>query len=410
MKNTLKSLAVLLIALLSVQNITAGVISGKVLYQGDSTRPIGNVIVALKNVSTNAIQSCTTTGNGNYQFANVVNGNYILSGTTSNASGGVTFYDAAMVFLNILGFYQFTPMQFLGSDVNGSGTITWADYNLIVSHLLMGTPFPVGPWRFESPAFTISNFKDGVPHGLGGTCSGDVGGTFVPQYNNTPALPVAQAGTINVASGEPFTTNIVTNKQLSITGAGIIINFPSELIRIESVDFKGVEYEYNIKSNQIHIVWGNPNTNPINFASGETFITLHGTTSRAFKSGMAASLSLDGNTSLMDATNQEVKNLSFASPLLQASNATLRLSNFPNPFTALTKLSVYNTEDGEATVEIFGVGGQLVKTLAIGNLKAGYHEIDLDASQLAPGYYVCRLHLQNGLGETTKTIRLLKSE
>ena len=125
---------------------------------------------------------------------------------------------------------------------------------------------------------------------------------------------------------------------------------------------------------------------------------------------MAANLGLDGNTSLMDASNQEVKNLSFASPLIQASNATLKLSNFPNPFTASTKLSVFNSEDGSANVEIFSAVGQLVKTLAIGDLSAGYHEFNLETSQLTSGYYVCRVHLQNNLGETTKTIRLMKSE
>jgi hypothetical protein len=410
MKKTLNLVAVLLITLLSLHTLTAGTIGGKVLYQGDSTRPIGNVTVALKNLGTNAIQTFTTTGNGIYQFSNVVNGNYKLTGTTANVSGGVTYYDAVMVFLNIIGVYQFSPMEFLGSDVNGSGTITWSDYNLIISHLLWGTPFPVGPWRFESPTFTISNFKDGVPHGLGGTCSGDVGGTFVPQYNNTPALPVAQTGTINVGCGEPFTTQIITNKQLSITGAGIVITYPSELLNIESVDFKGTDYQYSIDGNKINIVWGNPKTAAINFASGETFVTLHGTTTGAFKAGMAANFGLDGNTNLIDASNQEVKNLSFATPLIQASNATLKLSNFPNPFTASTKLSVFNTADGVAKVEIFSATGQLVKTIAIGDLNAGYHEIDLDASQLAPGYYVCRLHLQNTVGETTKAIRLVKSE
>jgi hypothetical protein len=410
MKKTLNLVAVLIVTLLSLQNLTAGTIGGKVLYQGDSTRPIGNVIVALKNLGTNAIQTYTTTGNGIYQFSNVINGNYKLTGTTANVSGGVTYYDAVMVFLNILGVYQFSPMQFLGSDVNGSGTITWTDYNLIISHLLWGNPFPVGPWRFESPTFTISNFKDGVPNGLGGTCSGDVGGTFVPQYNNTPALPVAQAGTINFGSGEPFTTQMITNKQISITGAGIVITYPSELLNIKSVDFKGVDYQYNIEGNKINIVWGNPNTAAINFASGETFVTIHGITTAAFKTGMAATFGLDGNTSLIDATNQEVKNLSFATPLIQASNATLKLSNFPNPFKASTKLSIFNTEDGVANVEIFNATGQLVKTIAIGDLSAGYHEFNLETSQLASGYYVCILHLQNDLGESNKTIRLLKSE
>lgn len=410
MKKIITSLVLLLITLLSVQTLQAEDVNGKVLYQGDSTRPISNVIVVLKNLDNGGVQSFTTGGTGYYEFLNVPNGNYMLKGTKSQAGGGVTFLDATLVFLNIMGFYQFTPIQFLGSDVNGSNSITWSDYNLIVSHILFNTAFPIGPWTFESPTFTISNFKEGVPKGIGGTCSGDVGGTFVPTVNNTPALPVALEGTINVSDGEPFTTRILTKSALSFNGAGIIINYPSELMNIESIEFKGADYQYNIENGQIRIVWGDPNTAPVQFNDGETFITIHGTTTEAFKQGMTATISLDGNTSLMNSSNQEVTDLHFASPVLKYNNPALKLSNYPNPFAASTKLSIYTPQTGAATIEIFNAAGQLSKSIQVGNLNVGYHEVNLDASQLSKGYYICKLRVQTNDGELSNTIRILKAE
>jgi hypothetical protein len=410
MKNFLKSFLLLLIVILSVQNLNALNVSGKVLYQNDSIRPINNVKVILKNVLTNSTQTYTTGGNGFYQFSNVPNGNYSLSGTTLNASGGVTFYDAIMVFLNIFGLYQFTPLQFLASDVNGSGTITWTDYNLIISHILLGTPFPVGPWKFETSVFTISNMKEGIPHGLGGTCSGDVGGTFVPTVNTLPAIPVAQDGVINVSSSEPFTTRILTRNDISISGAGIIINYPENLLRVESVEFKGNDFEYNIAEGQIRLVWGNPNTAAIHFTEGETFITIHGVSKADFKQGMTASINLDGNTSLINTSNKEVTDLHFASPVIKYGNPALKLSNFPNPFHVSTTLSIYTPVDGDATIEVYNTSGQLVKSIPTGHMNAGTHEVSLDASQLSQGYYLCKMRLQGSSDELSTTVRILKAD
>jgi hypothetical protein len=410
MKNFVNSLTLILVLLFSTQFLQAAVVDGQVLYQDNPDRPVNNVMVVLRNLDNNELQTYTTGGNGYYVFNDVPNGNYILTGTTALPGGGVTLLDAFLVFLHLNRMYPFTPMQTLAADVNGSGNVTWGDYILILNHIRKGHPFPVGPWTFEISTFTISNFKDGVPNGLGGTCSGDVGGTFVPTVNNTPALPVAQEGSINVTNEEPFSTRILTQNDFTITGAGLIINYPSDLITIESVEFKGTDYEYTIDGGQVRLIWGDPNTAPIHFGTGETLITLHGISTPAFTQGITASLSLDGNTSLINPDNQEITNLKFASPVIKYGNPSLKLSNYPNPFTSSTRLNIYTPEAGNASVEIFSASGQMVKNISLGNMDAGSHEVDLDGSQLAKGYYVCRLHVQTSNGDLSNTIRILKAE
>lgn len=404
--------ALLFWALISTQTSKAGDITGKVLYQGDPNRPIGSVLVTLKNTDDNSIQTYKSENDGSYHFNDLINGNYVVTGTTSIASGGTTFYDATLVFLNLAGLYEFTPIQILAADVNGSGNVTWSDYNLIIKHILKKTAYPVGPWKFQIATFQVTNLKTAAvdPKGLGGTCSGDVGGAFVPALHNTPALPIAQEGVIEINGSEPFTTRILTQDALSITGAGLIINYPSELIKIESIDFKGVDYEYNIEDGQIRLVWGNPNMSSVDFGKGETFITIHGVCTSAFQPGMTANISVDGNTSLISASNTEISNLKFATPLIKYGKPSLRLNNYPNPFTNSTKLSIFSPEDGNATLEVYSTTGQLVKNISVGVLSAGYHEIDLDASQMAKGNYICKLRIQSKSSELTNTIRLLKAK
>src|SRR5665647_1822008 len=116
-------LALVLLALISVKTSKAADIDGKVLYQGDIKRPIGSVVVTLKNIDNNTVQTYKTDNDGSYRFLNLPAGNYTVTGTTSIAGGGVTFYDAVMVFLNVIGYYQFTPMQFLAADVNANNKI-----------------------------------------------------------------------------------------------------------------------------------------------------------------------------------------------------------------------------------------------------------------------------------------------
>ncbi len=409
MKNILKSFILLLIAVSAFQTLKARDISGKVLYQGDSARPINNVLVELKNMDNNTTETYLTSGDGFYQFNNVADGNYMLTGTTALAAGGVTYYDPTMVFLYLNGFYQLTPIQILASDVDGNGIVTWADYNLIIDYILNGTAFPAGPWKFETSSFTVSNLKDGVPHGLGGTCSGDVGGTFVPTTNSTPALPLAQDGVINVTDGETFTTGIITQTDLSISGTGLIINYPSELMEIESVEFKGSNSRYTIHNGQVRMVWGTPETAALHFNEGEAFVTIHARSTSSFKQGMIATLSLDGNTSLINATNKEVSGLNFSSPVLKYGSPSLKLSNYPNPFTTSTRLSIYTAVEGDASIEIFNAGGQTVKAMSLGNINAGYQEVNMDASQMSPGYYTCKLHIHTGMQELNKSIRMLKT-
>lgn len=410
MKNKFTFLSLLFFSFLSASNLKAADISGKALYQGDASRPIGYVTVELRDANNNLVQTYKTGADGVYLFTNLAKGIYTVSGSTSITGGGVTYYDAAMVLLNLMGACQLTPIQELAADVNGNGKIGKDDYHLIINHILRNTPFPIGPWRFEALTITISDLKDVQPIGLGGTCSGDVGGTFVPTSNSTPALPVAQEGILNVADGEAFTTRILTHNALSIKGAGLIINYPSELLQIESVEFKGEGYEYNIENGQIRLVWGNPDMAPIDFNDGEALITIHGKGAPAFQEGMTASISLDGNTSLMNASNKEETNLNFASPLIKFGKSSLKLSNYPNPFKNSTKLSIYSPEKGTAVIDVYSANGQLVKNISAGVLDAGYQEVNLDASQLAKGNYLCKVRIQSKSKEYTNTIRLMKAE
>lgn len=409
MKKLLYALFVFAVVAISATTVFGETVNGYVLYQGDTTKPIGSVVVKLKNLDNNTVMNITTAANGYYEFLNVIPGNFKLSAETALPGGGVSFADATLVFLHLLGYYQFTPMQFLASDVNNSNSITWTDYNLIIWHLLFGTPFPAGPWKFEAVNFTISALKDKVPTGLGGTCSGDVGGTFVPTGRNIQAIPMAHSGVVNVSKGETFIYKLYTLDNLHINGTGTFINYPSDLIEVKAVDFKGTGFDYNITDNQVRIVWGNPETNPITFDQGEAFITITAVAKDNIETGTNCFFTLDGNTSLINPNNEEIKSLNFSSPYINFVSPSLKMSNFPNPFVSSTTISATLPFAGKAIIEVYGNSGSLVKTITVGNLSEGAQNIELSGDNMVAGSYVCKLILINGNQTESQSIRIVKT-
>jgi hypothetical protein len=402
----MKTLFTLLFAIILGQLASAGTVSGVVLYQGDSTRPINNVVVSLKGEDNNTIATYTTGPNGLYEFLNVPNGTYTIRGVKTLPGGGVSMLDATLVFLHILGFYPFNDIQTLAADVNGNGAITLSDYTLIMQHVLRHTPFPVGEWVFLSETFTVNELKDSRPGGISGSSSGDVGGVFVPGTRSVGTYPMTNSGSIKVSVNEPFNVSIKATQALSISGTGLIINYPSDMVSIQSVDFPMDNFEYVVEGSQVRLIWNDPNGNTLDLKEGSELVTLHCTATKDFNEGMTASFTLDGSTSIVSNTYTEITDAGLQAPVIEFTKPSLRLSNFPNPFGSSTTLAYYLPESGPVTITLYDQSGRPVREYNPGELTEGYHSLIIEGSGLTPGSYTCRITLS---GSNTQTIRLLKS-
>ena len=69
--------------------------------------------------------------------------------------------------------------------------------------------------------------------------------------------------------------------------------------------------------------------------------------------------------------------------------------NYPNPFNPSTTINAAVPESGKFTINVFNILGQKVTTLFNGELNAGYHSFNFDASQLATGIYFYAFHGKN---------------
>ncbi len=65
--------------------------------------------------------------------------------------------------------------------------------------------------------------------------------------------------------------------------------------------------------------------------------------------------------------------------------------NYPNPFNPETKIQIGLPKDSDVRLQIFNIRGQKVATLFEGNLPAGSHTVNFDASSLPSGVYFYKI-------------------
>jgi hypothetical protein len=69
--------------------------------------------------------------------------------------------------------------------------------------------------------------------------------------------------------------------------------------------------------------------------------------------------------------------------------------NYPNPFNARTQISFALPTKGNVELSVYNVMGQKVSTLVAGEMPAGYHQVNWDASNVASGVYFYKLTAGN---------------
>ena len=80
--------------------------------------------------------------------------------------------------------------------------------------------------------------------------------------------------------------------------------------------------------------------------------------------------------------------------------------NYPNPFNSQTDVSFELANDGWVDLTLYDPAGREVLQLISGQRSAGRHSVLIDASRLASGVYLIRLH--SGSGTLVKKMVLLR--
>jgi hypothetical protein len=74
--------------------------------------------------------------------------------------------------------------------------------------------------------------------------------------------------------------------------------------------------------------------------------------------------------------------------------------NYPNPFNPSTTIKFALPVSGNVSLKVFDVTGKLVSEIVNGNLQAGSHEINFNASDLSSGAYFYKLEVRQAGSST----------
>jgi len=395
MKRKFTKLVISIIALmlLSGQVFSQTDISGKVLYHFKANKPIPSVDLNLINVDGNVVATTTTDLSGNYSFANIAFGTYTLEASTSISAGGVTMGDAFLMFLHLINFYNFTPIQELAADVDGDGTITWDDYwTVVIGWFIQGYPFPAGPWTFEGVTFTLDGTKTNVPT-MGGSSSGDVNGTFVP---STRDLVAVQSIYTEKTVDNNFSVEIYANDVKEASAMGMVIEYPAAMININNITCTLGETNMAVENGQIRLNWINQSNSTTTLDPSAPVLVIHASTNNSYD-GRDVRFVIDPESHFSNYKGEQI-DTRYTLPLITM-QGNLLSNNYPNPFSGSTNITYTLPADTKVNISLFNQQGQLVRILTDVAESAGTHNINFDSYGLDAGVYYYTL-------KTTGTVNI----
>jgi hypothetical protein len=101
---------------------------------------------------------------------------------------------------------------------------------------------------------------------------------------------------------------------------------------------------------------------------------------------MTGALPSDANVGALGASVTGVNNEAAISPITFALK-----QNYPNPFNPTTTIQYVLPHNGQVTLRVFNILGQLVRTLVDEVETAGTHNVKFNGSNLASGIYMYKL-------------------
>ncbi len=359
--------------------------SGQVFYHDNY--PMSGVNAYLHNSGGNIIDTAVTNIEGVFEFENVSAGNYTVTFSTEQPEGGVELADAFLVMRKLLNQVTFDAIQTLAADVNGSGTITWADYWMIlISYLNQGNEFPT-PWVFQSIPVTIpSESRDGFILG-GGSSSGDVNGSLQPDPKSNSIFLNNPVVELSAGSSDPIAFNLAGGQNLQIVGMHLSIKVPEGLI-VTGVESAISAVKIFTSDNQIKVTWIDKDYQGFEITEGSPLLVIHTRAKELSRDGESYSLKLDEESHFIDLDGNLVQGVSMILPtinlnLLKESTHSV----YPNPFTSNTTIEYQVPQDGQVVITLFDQTGRQVMEIENSCISAGTHQVKIDGSYLLPGIY-----------------------
>ncbi len=395
MKKKIKINLMVLFAIMffTANSYSQSLVSGHVYYHGNTTAPLEDVTVELIDTAGTVFDSDETNVDGLYQIGNVPDGTYTLNAYTSQDPGGVDLADSYLIFLYLINLYSLDPIQEIAADVDGDGVVEWDDYWFIVNYwFLYGIPFPAGDWVFETVEISVSGRPEG--DNIGGSSSGDVNGDFIPAGRPLKTVFTQHDDNKIIGTNEEFELIFTGNCETPISGMGLIINYPEDMVTITDVLMQQDNINYNIADGKIKISW--IDIEFINYTLNENspLIKLKLKTTNKFINCGKLNITIDEESHFLDRRGNKIDYLILNFPSIESKTSNLeQITNYPNPFSEYTNFEYLLHEDANVTLKIYNLLGKEIAIIVNNYQTQGLYSYTFNLSDfnLKQGTYIYKI-------------------
>jgi len=380
-------------------------LSGQLTYDNNASTILNNASVLLKQGS-NVVQQTSTDAQGNYLFNNVQTGDYLLTGASDKAWGGVNSTDALKVTRYFVGLISLPGVRGLAADVNGSGFVNAADGLLVAKRFVgINNSFLVGDWAFATDTVHFSGLSNQTSN-LKAVVYGDVDGSYIPPAKMESSIVLANQDFTKPAPDGITEIPLSVTSGMEVGAVSLVMQIPDWVTEIVNVSTAAEgTLLYHVEEDALRIAWYS--LSPMKLEAGKPLLSI-------FCRLNPEALSLDDkwipgpNSQLADESGIPYDNVTITLPEVIADvNAFYLGQNIPNPFTQTSEISWFMPEQGTLTLKVINLLGQEVLTLAEGQFVAGLHQVHLNASDLQAGTYNYRIEIHSGKSSFTQTKKLV---
>lgn len=375
-------------------------IFGTIHYHNNESNPIYNVNVDLVDNTNNVVATTVTNYNGEYQFTNIPNGEFVIIPEADLPVGNIDLVDASLILKYLLGITTLNNYQFDAADVNDSGSVTFTDYMLVlIGYILQGTPFPTDEWQFEQLTVNFNQrggeYNDTVQSY--GTSTGDVEGIWMPLGRNL--VDIDSEFNESEITEEYSSVTIGTNYQGDISGYNLSLIYPNKFIQIENITGidENIHYEINEEQGIIKVAW--LDETPENKTTGEKLFTINVKAINNTSIEGSQPFNVYESSMVLDTKSNVIEDITIQLPKITTAinkeNYELSITSYPNPTIDKLNLQITSPCDDIANISIYDINGRLINARNNIVISKGTQTIPSDTRSLKSGSYLFMVTLNN---------------
>jgi len=373
-------------------------VSGIASYGKNGGEPLVGITLLLYDVENVLVATTQSNNAGYYEFVDLPQGEYSLTGSSDLPPGEINIIDALTVAEHIEGIKLLDGIALLAADVDGDSAITWADYDYILTdHLVYGYPFPVGDWVFEQIEFTIDQASgSSMVHEVIGSSTADVKDKDKINIDKIVSIDLVHKSSTDCTIGQQILLEIKASDTVELAGFLIDLTLQTNLLELVEVSCALPNFDYGLFEDRIIISATTKAKNPLLLLPGDALVQILTSPKQQILNIENDSIGLTGKTHFV---NNDLKIFSpqITLPIIvidnQSTSQDVMLEIWPNPVKSQLNIEYFLEEEAPVTLSLFSSDGRFYHTLVDQVQMAGSHCLMFNRNGLPQGMYILNLSI-----------------